>query len=120
MLAKRNRLTKRGSFQYVYKKGAIKTDGALRLTYVCGKGTPRVGVSVPNTVGKAVRRNKVRRRIRAVMRAYVPRLRGAQLVISARSGADKLSFAQLRDMIDNLLRSSGLYAKKEDNAVARN
>lgn len=120
MLSKQNRLTKRGSFTYVYKKGVSHADGALRLTFVAGKGQPRIGVSVPNTVGKAVVRNKVRRRIRAAVRGMLPALRGAQMVISARKGADELTFAQIDAALRGLLTKSGLYEEKESHAVARN
>lgn len=112
MLAKRNRLTKRGSFNYVYRKGEIKNDGKLRITYVRGKGVPRVGVSVPNSVGKAVVRNKVRRRIRAALRPLVPCIRPAQIVISAKSGASELTYAEIESAIVNLLTAGGLYEKK--------
>ena len=85
----------------------------MRLTYVCGKGTPRVGVSVPNTVGKAVRRNKVRRRIRAAMRGYVKNLRPSQIVISARKGAEQLAYSEIDGKLYEMLVRAGLYEKKE-------
>ncbi|MDE6398901.1 MAG: ribonuclease P protein component [Clostridiales bacterium] len=120
MLSKQNRLTKRGSFAYVYRKGASRPDGALRITYVAGKGAPRIGISVPNTVGKAVVRNKVRRRIRAAMRGFVPHMRSAQMVVSAKKGAETLSYAQICETLRRLLYRSGLYDQKENNAVAHN
>lgn len=120
MLSKQNRLTKRGSFTYVYRKGVTKPDGALRLTYIAGKGAPRIGISVPNAVGKAVVRNKVRRRIRAAMRGFVPVLRSAQMVVSAKKGAEALSYAQIRETLRRLLIRSGLYDQKENHAVAHN
>lgn len=119
MLNKRYRLTKRGSFAYVYRKGASVNAGPLRVTSVTGKGLPKIGISVPNTVGKAVVRNKVRRRIRAALRPMVPGIKGAQMVISARKGAEELSFAQICDTLGILLSKAGLYEKKETDAVAR-
>ena len=74
MLSKRYRLTKRGSFAYVYRKGESHGKGALRITFVNGRCTHKVGISVPNTVGKAVVRNKIRRRIRAALRRIVPHI----------------------------------------------
>jgi len=44
VLNKRYRLTKRGSFNYVYKKGSSQSCGAIRLTYVRGKGLAKIGV----------------------------------------------------------------------------
>ena len=119
MLDKRNRLTKRGSYNFVYKKGETHSLNNLRITFVRSKGLARVGISVPNSVGKAVVRNKVRRRIRAAMRGIVPNLRASQIVISAKSGADTLTYAQIESTLRELLFKSGLYEKKEDNGGLR-
>ncbi len=119
MLEKRYRLTKRGSFSYVYRKGESRSVAALRITYVRSKGLPKVGISVPNTVGKAVVRNKVRRRIRATLRPLMPSVRSAQIVISARKGAEEMNYAQIESAVCELLGKVGLYEKKEDNGVAR-
>ena len=118
MLSKRYRMTKRGSFAYVYRKGTGQTRGALRLIFVAGKGCPKIGVSVPNTVGKAVVRNKVRRRIRAAMRGMAANIKPSQIVIAARKGAEELSYRQIEETLSALLRKAGLY-EKETDAVAR-
>ena len=80
-----------------------------------------IGVSVPNTVGKAVVRNKVRRRIRAAARLLVKRVKPAQIVISARKGAEALTYAQIESFITELFEKVGLlYEKKEADAAFRN
>lgn len=108
MLSKRYRLHKHGSFTYVYRKGEGKSDGPLKITYVRARGVPRIGISVPNTVGKAVVRNKVRRRIRAALYPLTDRIKGAQIVVSARSGADKMTYAQIEQSLYTLLSRVGL------------
>ena len=119
MLNKRYRLTKRGSFTYVYKKGEHKSGGELKITYVKGRGVAKIGISVPNTVGKAVVRNKIRRRIRASLRGYVGGIRPAQIVVSARKGAHELTYSQIDEKLCDLLVRAGLY-EKENHASARN
>ncbi|MDE7394887.1 MAG: ribonuclease P protein component [Clostridiales bacterium] len=108
MLSKRYRLHKHGSFTYVYNKGAGKSDGPLKITYVRCRGVPKIGISVPNTVGKAVVRNKVRRRIRAALYPLTSRIKGAQIVFSARKGADALTYAQIERSLYTLLGRVGL------------
>lgn len=119
MLSKRYRLYKRGSFTYVYKKGDGKSDGPLKITFVRSHGVPKIGISVPNTVGKAVVRNKVRRRIRAVLYPLTERIKGAQIVFSARKGAELLSYAQIERTIVSLLCKVGLYEKESDGVARR-
>lgn len=112
MLNRQNRLTKNGSFAYVYRKGAVKRLGSLSLSCVMGGSGAKVGFSVPNKVGKAVVRNKLKRRLRAIVRARIGGIRRAQIVIAAKPGADKLSFCELSSAVDELLISAQLCAKK--------
>lgn len=69
----------------------------------------RLGVSTSKRVGKAVARNKVRRRIRELVRA---RLRGLQtgwdVVIVARPPAASAAFGQLGEALDQLLTRARL------------
>ena len=108
MLSKRYRLHKHGSFTFVYKKGEGRSDGPLKLTFVRARGQAKIGISVPNTVGKAVVRNKVRRRIRAVLYPLTDRIKPAQIVFSARKGAETLTYAQIEQSVYALLNRAGL------------
>lgn len=105
MLAKRYRLTKRGSFAYVYRSGRTQYCSNIGLTFVTAKGGVRIGFSVPNKLGKAVVRNKLKRRMRAAAQQLLPGIRpGAQMVFSAKPGAQTLSYAEVYDAMDKLLK----------------
>lgn len=109
MLAKRYRLTKRGSFAYVYRSGKTQYCSCIGLTYVPGKGGVRIGFSVPNKIGKAVVRNKLKRRMRAAAGQLLPRLtHGAQLVFSAKKGAEELDYRAVYEAMDKLLVKVGV------------
>ena len=57
----------------------------------------RVGFITSSRVGGAVERNRVRRRLREIVRVALPRLQcGAWLVIVARRRAVEATFAELR------------------------
>lgn len=58
----------------------------------------RVGFSVSKQVGGAVTRNRVKRRLRTIVRSleWVP---GFDLVIVARTGADSVSYGELQGIV---------------------
>jgi ribonuclease P protein component len=74
-----------------------------------GEVTPRVGFIVARTVGNAVVRNRVRRRLRHLVRGHLDRLpRGSLLVVRANPAAgtarhDEMA-ADLESALDRLLR----------------
>ena len=107
MLGKANRLNKHGSFSYVYRNGKRVAEPDLTLIYTPAK-TVRVGFSVSNKVGKAVVRNKVKRRLRAAVRIKLPRLRGCQAIVSANISAAERGYAELDGELECLFARAGL------------
>jgi ribonuclease P protein component len=72
-------------------------------------GHPRLGVSVSRRIGKAVVRNRVRRRIRESVRLQWNALRGARdLLFIARGPSAEADWEALRRAVDELLRRAGL------------
>lgn len=108
MLAKKYRLTKRGSFRYVYNKGERFSCGILNIVFVKGKSL-KIGFSVSNKVGHAVKRNKLRRRLRAIFRELAPSLNAAQIVVVAKPSAAEVSFDCLKNEVVRLLKKSALF-----------
>lgn len=72
----------------------------------------RVGFSVNNKVGKAVVRNKVKRRLRASVQNRLGRLSGCQAVIAANPSAAGKSFEELDGELDKLFVRAGLYRRE--------
>ena len=82
-----HRLRKHADYQLVYKAGrkqfgkqmahfyalrpALGQDGSARRSDTAG---PRVGLTVPKALGKAVDRNRIKRRMREVVRRALPLL----------------------------------------------
>ena len=94
MLAKRYRLTKHGSFNYVYRKGNAVKSGVVSLIFVRGGKSVKFGFSVPNKAGKATVRNKVKG--------------GVQAVFSVKNGASEMTYSQLEETMEKLLSKAGL------------
>lgn len=108
MLKKNYRLTKHGSFGFVYRKGENKASAAFSLFYV--KSTSlKVGFSVSNKLGKATVRNKIKRRMRAIIRSVLP-LPKYQIVLVAKLNSVTMSFDDMRADILRLLTKAGLIA----------
>lgn len=108
MLAKKYRLTKHGSFNYVYRNGRRLHSGQLTMSFVRGGKGVKIGFSVPNKVGKATVRNKLKRRMRALMHGQTDKLCPSQIVFSAAKGADEKSFDELKVAMEGLVKKSGL------------
>jgi ribonuclease P protein component len=108
MLNKKNRLTKRGSFSYVYKSGQQRDAKAIKLCFVKSRGV-RVGFSVGAKIGKAHIRNLVKRRLRAAVRELLPDITtGCQAVVLARPAAAELTYLEIKRDLRFLFSKAGL------------
>jgi ribonuclease P protein component len=72
--------------------------------------TPHAGFTTTKRIGNAVTRNKVRRRLRMIVREFFPQLTGTQDIITiAKYPAVKAKFAELREEWQRLARKAGLF-----------
>jgi ribonuclease P protein component len=68
-----------------------------------GQPHPRVGVIVPRHKHSAVDRNRLRRRLREIVRVeLLPSVACGDALIRAKSDAYELSFAELRDEVGSI------------------
>ncbi len=107
MLDKAHRLNKHGSYAYVYRKGKRLFEQDVVLIYTPARSV-RVGFSVSNKVGKAVVRNKVKRRLRASVQSKLGKLSGCQAIIAANVSAAGKDYATLDGQVQRLFARAGL------------
>ncbi len=96
---KAKRLLKNWEFRKVYAQGHKKALEGLSAYWlkVSGDGPTRVGLSVGRKVANAVKRNKVKRRLRELMRTYPQPLGvGYWLVLSAKPGCAAMDYESLK------------------------
>ncbi len=72
-----------------------------------GLGRSRVALSVGKRIGSAVARNRVKRRLRAMLREEAP-IAGYDIVVTAREGAALAAYDELRGDMARCLRGIGL------------
>lgn len=102
-------------FRRLYSKGKSAASPALAV-YVRPNHhrRSRLGVTVGTKVGKAVRRNKVRRRIREAYRIHEDRMApGFDMVVVARVRSAHAPYAEVERDLLRLLSKLGVYQKGE-------
>lgn len=104
------RLTSSKSFDYIHKHGNSLADSNLVLLYAPTKFNLKVGFSVSKKLGKAVVRNKVKRRLRESFRKILPYLNPHfNYVFIARKGAELCDYQELMQSMQFLLKKANLY-----------
>jgi ribonuclease P protein component len=103
-------LRRRADFEAIGRHGTARSTPLLVLRWMrTDRAETRIGMSTPRTLGGAVRRNRVRRRLRELVRERLGRIGpGWDLLLIARPAAGDASHAELGAAIDALLRRSGI------------
>ncbi len=112
-LVRPERLRKRADFAQVMRKGRRARHPVLQfVAWHTDASITRVGFSVSKQVGGAVTRNRVKRRLRMIMRGLdlVP---GFDLVIVARAGTDSVSYGELQGIVQQNTRKLKLQGGEE-------
>ena len=118
MLAKANRITSADDYRVIVRRGA-KVAGAHTVSYLRSResGTDaRFGFIVSKKVGTAVRRNLVRRRLKAACHeAVADGIRGVDVVVRALPNAADAAWPELRaEVLEALARPAGRGSLADD------
>jgi len=109
---RRHRLSRSRDFDAVYRHGRSVSTRYLILYWFAREdgveAVPRIGLAVPKSVGAAVTRNKIKRRLREVFRVRLSELPQDQdYVLVVRPGlaeaVDARGFDWLRERVDEIL-----------------
>src|ERR1700734_1954306 len=108
-----HRLCKHADYQLVYK--ARRKQFGKQLAYFhaarpadrrSATTGPRIGLTVPKALGKAVDRNRIKRRLREAVRAALPLLTApVDVILHPRRSVIDLEFAQLKREVATIFRS---------------
>lgn len=100
------RLKKRCDFEKVFKKGKRCYAGSLIFVYIKSREF-KVGYSVSKKHGNSVRRNRIKRLLRAAMREYAGDMGNYHVVIIPKKECEG-SFALYKQDIGDVLRREKL------------
>jgi ribonuclease P protein component len=103
-------LRRRADFEAIGRHGTARSTPTLVLRWMrTDRAETRIGLSTPRTLGGAVQRNRVRRRLRSLLRERIGRIGpGWDLLLIARPAAGDASQAELGEAIDALLARSDI------------
>jgi ribonuclease P protein component len=107
-MQRRSRLTGNKRFSEIHRDGNSAANRFLVIRFLAnGLDQSRFGILTSKRIGNAVVRNRVKRRLREVIRAN--RIKsGWDALFIARKGSDKASYQELKRAADNLLRRAQL------------
>lgn len=106
-----HRLRKNKEFNYIYKKGERVSTEHFTLFVVKSKfENYKIGFSVSKKLGKANKRNKLKRRLKEICRRYVKVPPYRNYVLLARNDAQNVDFIFLKEEVLKLFEK---YEKKK-------
>ena len=98
-----HRLKKNNQFNYIYRKGTRKSTKHFTLFTVNSKySNYKIGYSISKKVGKANKRNLLKRRMKEVVRLNKLAQNGHNYILQARVGAAELSFIEIEKQLKKI------------------
>ncbi len=103
-------IRRKADFDALARQGKARSDRLLVLRSLrTDRSQTRIGLSTPRALGGSVQRNRVRRRLRALVRERLDAMgSGWDLLLIARSDAATASHGELREALRSLLERSGI------------
>ncbi len=124
MLPSAHRLTDADSFRAAIRRGRRAASGALVVHLLVDEtaqpgSAPRGGFVVSKAVGNAVTRNRVKRRLRHLVREQLDSLpAGAALVVRAAPSAASAGYAELREDLARCLKRAAAPRTRQPKEVS--
>lgn len=109
------RLKKNKEFQFVFQSGSSTANRQFVVYFKDRpeKGPFRVGISVSKRVGNAVTRNRIKRRVRELIRLLEEQItEGKDYVIIARKPTAHMDYREMKGSLIHVLKRAGVFRRK--------
>lgn len=105
MLPKENRLKKRNDFKKIHQQGKSILKGKLILRFLPAEGRNLIGIIVSKKVSKkAVVRNKIKRRIREIIRKNLEEIvSGYDFLILTKDKIKEIDYQEIKEQLFKVL-----------------
>lgn len=105
-MKKRYRIKKEKDFQLVFKKGKSFANRQFVVYLIDNPKTDhmRLGISVSKRLGNAVKRNKIKRRVRVFFQKYQGALDAREYVVIARQPVSHMDYHQMEKSLLHVLK----------------
>lgn len=101
-----HRLKKKVQFNYIFRKGERKSSKHFCLFIVKSKySNYKIGYSISKKIGKANKRNLLKRRLKEIVRLNNLAQKGFNYVLQARIGASELNYQEIEKQVNNLFNT---------------
>ena len=110
-MKRRYRLRRNSDFQRVRQRGKNYASPLMVLAFLQNDlEYSRFGFVVNKRIGKAVHRNKIKRRMREATRLRIPRLKpGFDFVIIARKPIRRATYQQIEETLEYLFNKNDMF-----------
>ncbi|MEJ6951942.1 ribonuclease P protein component [Natronospora cellulosivora (SeqCode)] len=107
-------LKKNSEFRRVYTRGkSIATRNLVLYFFPNKTNSSKLGLSISKKIGNAVTRNKLRRRIKEIVRLKKNIKNGYDFIFIARKPIVRLEYSDIEKDVNNLIKRAGLEIKGE-------
>ncbi|MDF1882857.1 ribonuclease P protein component [Sulfurimonas sp. SAG-AH-194-C21] len=93
-------------FQYVYNKGKNQHSHGIVLFFLPHNGTQKVGFTATKKLGNAVKRNRAKRRMRALFREHSKNLKDGSYIFVAKVGLFDSTHEKLQNDFIKVLKNA--------------
>ena len=109
VLKKLQTLKKNYEFQFVFRKGTRFGSKHISLIVApCRKNFPKFGFVISKKIGKAFLRNKIRRRLKEIVRSFLCGVKINQYIFVVKPEIENCSFIELKTEVEQLFKKNKL------------